>query len=165
MLGFNGIGSSWHADVGVAGMAPDDPAVVAAAIAAADQVADIVVVTIHWGVELASGPTSTDAALGRAMIEAGADAVLGHHPHVVQPMTTHLGRPIFWSLGNFVWHNRISRSAVAEIVIDPDGTVTGGCFRRRSLLAVNPFSVESPPVRAQIFRSRPTQYGARKESR
>lgn len=125
VLGFNGIGSSWHADVGVAGMAPDDPAVVAAAIAAADQVADIVIVTIHWGVELASGPTSADAALGRAMIDAGADAVLGHHPHVVQPMTTHLGRPIFWSLGNFVWHNRISRSGVAEIVIDPDGTVTG----------------------------------------
>ncbi|NDH87683.1 MAG: hypothetical protein EBY61_03420 [Actinobacteria bacterium] len=106
-------------------MASDDPAVVTAAIAAADEIADIVIVTIHWGIELAPGPTSADAALGRAMIEAGADAVLGHHPHVVQPMSTYLDRPIFWSLGNFVWHNRISRSAVAEIVVDPDGTVTG----------------------------------------
>ena len=125
VLGFNGVGSYWNADVGIAGIAPDDPAIVTAAIAAADEVADIVIVTVHWGIELAPGPTAADAALGHAMIEAGADAVIGHHPHVLQPMTTHLGKPIFWSMGNFVWHNRVSRTAVAEIVVHPDGTVDG----------------------------------------
>ena len=62
------------------------------------------------------------------MIEAGADAIFGHHSHRLQPMYTYQGRPIFYGLGNFVWP-RLSiegaTTAVAQVVVRPDGTIEG----------------------------------------
>jgi poly-gamma-glutamate synthesis protein (capsule biosynthesis protein) len=62
------------------------------------------------------------------MIDAGADAIFGSHPHVLQPVRTYRGRPIFYSLGDLVWPRvspTTSASAVAEIVVSPDGAVEG----------------------------------------
>jgi poly-gamma-glutamate synthesis protein (capsule biosynthesis protein) len=62
------------------------------------------------------------------MIDAGADAIFGHHSHRLQPMGRYKGRPIFWSLGNFVWPNfsvEGSTTAVAEVTVKPNGKVTG----------------------------------------
>ena len=60
------------------------------------------------------------------MIDAGADVIFGSHPHVLQPIETYRGHPIFYSLGNLVWP-RISEEAsatvVAEVVVAPDGTI------------------------------------------
>lgn len=98
------------------------------AIEAADRVADIVVVTIHWGVELDTRPRDYQVALGRRMIDAGADAIFGHHSHRLQPMDTYRGRPIFWGLGNFVWPNFStagSTTAVARVTVTPGGRVRG----------------------------------------
>ncbi len=74
-----------------------------AAIAAARAQADVVVVSVHWGYEyqLRADPAQRDAA--HAMLEAGADLVLGHHPHVVQRMEVSGGRFVAYSLGNFVF--------------------------------------------------------------
>lgn len=89
---------------------------------------DIVVVMIHWGVELEARPRRYQVQQAHRMIDAGADVIFGGHAHLLQPMETYRGRPIFYSLGNFVWP-RVSRqgaaSAVAEVTVDPDGTVTG----------------------------------------
>ena len=76
-----------------------------AAIASVD--ADFVVVSLHWGFEHSVDPLPDDPALARALIDAGADVVLGHHPHVLQPVEVHAapdGRTgvIAYSLGNFV---------------------------------------------------------------
>jgi len=131
VLGFNAIGIGWRADVNVAGMADGNIATMTAAVRAADEIADIVLVSIHWGVELARAPRASDIARGRALIDAGADAVFGHHPHVLQPLEVYNGRPIFWSLGNFVWHTGTRTTAVARVVIDPDGSVTGSLIPAR----------------------------------
>jgi len=72
-------------------------------VAAARRAADIVIVSCHWGVSSSSEPIEYQRTLGRAAVEAGADAVIGHHPHVLQPIEFHLGRPIFFSIGNFVF--------------------------------------------------------------
>ena len=74
---------------------------------AADRAIDAVIVTPHWGAEYIHRPLSGDRAFGRALIDAGAHAVLGSHPHVLQPWevhTTSTGRQglIVYSLGNFV---------------------------------------------------------------
>lgn len=74
---------------------------------AADRAIDAVIVTPHWGVEYLHRPLAADRAFGRALIDAGAHAVLGAHPHVVQPWevhTTATGRQglIAYSLGNFI---------------------------------------------------------------
>jgi poly-gamma-glutamate capsule biosynthesis protein CapA/YwtB (metallophosphatase superfamily) len=66
--------------------------------------ADIVVVSVHWG--LSTGERAVleyQEALGRLVIDAGADVVFGHHPHALQPLIVHNAKPIFLSLGNIVF--------------------------------------------------------------
>jgi len=97
-----------------------------AAVRAARRDADLVIVAIHWGVELDTEPRSDDVVLGRRLVEAGADVIFGGHAHRLQPLGTHRDRPIFYSLGNFVWKNlsvATSTTAVAEVRITPQGNV------------------------------------------
>jgi poly-gamma-glutamate capsule biosynthesis protein CapA/YwtB (metallophosphatase superfamily) len=64
---------------------------------------NLVIVSFHWGGEGSPRPTPVQYELGRAAIDAGADLVLGHHPHVLQGIERYRGRPIVYSLGNFVF--------------------------------------------------------------
>lgn len=64
---------------------------------------NIVIVSFHWGVEGINQPIDEQKILGKAAIDAGADLVLGHHPHVLQGIGSHKGRKIVYSLGNFVF--------------------------------------------------------------
>jgi poly-gamma-glutamate capsule biosynthesis protein CapA/YwtB (metallophosphatase superfamily) len=87
---------------------------------------DLVFVMIHWGVELEARPRPYQVSQAHRMIDAGADVIFGAHPHVLQPMETYRGRPIFYSLGNLVWpriSEEASATAVAEVTIAPDGTI------------------------------------------
>jgi poly-gamma-glutamate synthesis protein (capsule biosynthesis protein) len=98
------------------------------AIREAEANADLVLVTIHWGVELDTQPRDYQVQEARAMIGAGADVIFGHHSHRLQPMDTYEGRPIFYGLGNFVWPRfsvEGATTAVARVVVRPDGTITG----------------------------------------
>jgi poly-gamma-glutamate capsule biosynthesis protein CapA/YwtB (metallophosphatase superfamily) len=98
------------------------------AIRDARRQADLVIVTIHWGVELDTEPRPEQVELGHAFVDAGADVIFGHHAHRLQPMDHYLGRPIFWGLGNFVWPNfsaEGSNTAVARVVVTPGGRVRG----------------------------------------
>jgi len=73
-------------------------------IQAARDLADLVIVSIHWGLSAGDRPVvEYQVNLGRAVIDAGADAVFGHHPHVLQPLIVHQNKPIFLSLGNIVF--------------------------------------------------------------
>jgi len=65
--------------------------------------ADLVVVLPHWGVENDLVANQRQRRLAKSMIDAGADAVLGGHPHVVQDHEVYKGKPIVYSLGNFVF--------------------------------------------------------------
>lgn len=97
-------------------------------IRTAEAEADLVFVVIHWGIELDTQPRDYQVQEAHEMIEAGADAIFGHHSHRLQPMETYQGRPIFYGLGNFVWPRfsvEGSTTAVAEVVVHPDGTITG----------------------------------------
>jgi Bacterial capsule synthesis protein PGA_cap len=98
------------------------------AIRNADAVADLVIVVIHWGVELDTHPRGYQIREGHRMIDAGADAIFGHHSHRLQPMSMYHGRPIFWGLGNFVWpafSYEGSTTAVAEVTVGPKGHIHG----------------------------------------
>jgi poly-gamma-glutamate synthesis protein (capsule biosynthesis protein) len=64
---------------------------------------NLVFVSFHWGVEGSLTFASTQQKLGRAAIDAGADLVLGHHPHVLQGIENYRGKRIVYSLGNFVF--------------------------------------------------------------
>ncbi len=94
---------------------------------------DVVVVAIHWGVELDTRPRAYQVDEAHRLIEAGADVIFGGHSHRLQPMETYRGRPIFYSLGNFVWPHLSqegSTTGIAEVTITP-----GGRFRARLLPA------------------------------
>ncbi len=62
-----------------------------------------VIASLHWGTEGAATITPLQRQTARALIDAGAIAVWGHHPHVVGPVEIYKGRPIFASTGNFLW--------------------------------------------------------------
>jgi len=104
----------------------DDVDEMVEAVAAAAAIADIVIVTIHWGFELETVPRADDIERAEAMIEAGADIIFGHHQHRMNPLEMVDGAAVFWGMGNFVWP-RISTpsatTAVARVVVSPDGTI------------------------------------------
>jgi poly-gamma-glutamate capsule biosynthesis protein CapA/YwtB (metallophosphatase superfamily) len=66
---------------------------------------DLVIVQIHWGDEYADVPAYSQVQAGHAMIDAGADLVIGHHPHVLQGFELYNGGFIAYSLGNFLFEN------------------------------------------------------------
>ncbi|MBI2474585.1 MAG: CapA family protein [Candidatus Taylorbacteria bacterium] len=64
---------------------------------------DVIIVSIHWGEEYREQPTQSQRLVGIKLIDAGADAVIGHHPHVIEPLEIYKNSPIFYSLGNFIF--------------------------------------------------------------
>jgi len=76
----------------------------------------LVIVSFHWGVEGWSATHPDQQRLGRAAIDAGADLVLGHHPHVLQGIETYRGRHIVYSLGNFVFGANSTPSELDSII-------------------------------------------------
>jgi len=86
---------------------------------------DFLVVSVHWGYEYKHVPNDNlQINPGRAFIDAGADFIIGHHPHVVQSFEIYNGKPIFYSLGNFVFDQYWSKETQEElgigIVLDDD---------------------------------------------
>ena len=81
---------------------------------------DLVVLSLHWGLELMEKPSQAIRILAHSFIDAGADIILGHHPHVLQGIETYRAKPIFYSLGNFVFdidHEPCRRSIIGEVKI------------------------------------------------
>ncbi|KAH8895226.1 hypothetical protein GQ53DRAFT_855387 [Thozetella sp. PMI_491] len=103
------------------GMAPfvetatykQDEELLLAAIRDARTKASVVLVGIHWGVPYGwvaftqSEIATYQRPLAHAMVDAGASAIFGHHPHVVHGVEFHKGVPVFYSLGNFIFSNDI----------------------------------------------------------
>ncbi|MDP2270794.1 MAG: CapA family protein [Archangium sp.] len=107
---------------GVAGHFSDTAALkemLAADIRAAKLKADHVIPFFHWGRESKGQPEPYQIEVAHAAVEAGASAVLGSHPHVLQGMELYKGAPIVYSLGNFVfggnWDPKDKRTALVEL--------------------------------------------------
>ena len=64
---------------------------------------DFVFLNVHWGEEYSTVPTARQKDLAHKFIDAGVDLIVGHHPHVIQPMEIYKEKPIFYSLGNFIF--------------------------------------------------------------
>ncbi|UII30547.1 CapA family protein [Fulvivirga ulvae] len=65
----------------------------------------LVVVTLHWGAEYHQTPTSIQREDAKKLIHAGTDAIIGHHPHVIQSFEYIEGKPVFYSIGNLIFDN------------------------------------------------------------
>lgn len=100
---------------------------VLANVRAAAQDADVVIVTVHWGIERMTCPEGRQRDFAFELLHNGADAVIGHHPHVLQPVAFDNGRLVAYSLGNFVWHYRsgiTGDTGVLQIDFDGDEIVS-----------------------------------------
>jgi poly-gamma-glutamate capsule biosynthesis protein CapA/YwtB (metallophosphatase superfamily) len=97
---------------------------VTAAIAAARQQADYVIVSYHWGVEQSYTANTSQKRDARASIDAGADMVLSHHPHVMQGIEFYKGKLIAYSLGDFIFPYKTiegRKSIILRASLGPDG--------------------------------------------
>jgi poly-gamma-glutamate capsule biosynthesis protein CapA/YwtB (metallophosphatase superfamily) len=106
LLGYNGFPpKSFAAGEDVPGVAWLNENDVVADIRAAreNEHADVVIPFLHWGREGSPTPKQSQRELARRFIDAGANAVIGGHPHVTQTVDVYKGRPIVYSLGNFVF--------------------------------------------------------------
>jgi poly-gamma-glutamate synthesis protein (capsule biosynthesis protein) len=109
------------------GVAWLEPERVLADIRFARPLADLVVVCPHWGVEYATRPTPEQIKLGHSMIDAGADLIVGSHPHVVQPLEEYHRGWIAYSLGNFIFdqHDASTHRGAMLRVLVRDKQITG----------------------------------------
>ena len=92
------------------GSAMDPPEALEADIRGLREHADRIVVTFHWGVPYEREALHEDRAKAVFAIDCGADAVVGHHPHIVQPFEIYRECPIFYSVGNFAFGSGNSRA-------------------------------------------------------
>lgn len=95
-----------------------DPARLIAAIENAKDSCDYLTVFVHWGIERDEYPQDYQVAMAKQYIDAGADLVIGSHPHVLQGITYYKEKPICYSLGNFIFNQSIPQTAAVKVTID-----------------------------------------------
>ncbi len=99
---------------------------VPADVARAKELYDIVVVSYHWGAELDYAPNDNQVKLGRLTIDAGADLVLGHHSHRINPIEEYQGRYIVYSLANFSFAGNSKPSDMSTFIFQTKFGVRDG---------------------------------------
>lgn len=115
--------ADWAATAYNPGMlATYDPTRLLEKIKEAKAVNDYVVVYVHWGVEREEFPKDYQRTLGRQYIDAGADLVIGSHPHVLQGIEYYQGKPIVYSLGNFVFGSSIPKTMLLKVRLEGEQT-------------------------------------------
>jgi poly-gamma-glutamate synthesis protein (capsule biosynthesis protein) len=120
----------------------DIPSVeVARKLRLARRLADLVVVSVHWGEELLDWPSAAQRAAAAWLVANGASLVVGHHPHVVQPPECVAGRPVFFSLGNLLFDQRYSSSKEGLLA---DCRVESGALACRGLPTQTPLRSSFP---------------------
>lgn len=85
-----------------------------------------IVVVLHWGIEFQPYPSIRQRALTHRLSEAGVAAVVGHHPHILQPIDTIGKMPVYYSIGNFVFDQKNTKareSMIARLTFHSDGTL------------------------------------------
>ena len=87
---------------------------------------DFLAVYIHWGVEYDAYPQDYQTKIATDCFNAGADLILGAHTHCLQGISYISGKPVFYSLGNFVFGQNIDKTAAVKVQVSSDGTVSYG---------------------------------------
>ena len=126
--------------------------------------AELIVVSAHWGAEGSYRAAHTQIDMAHAAIDAGADIVYGHHPHVLQKIEEYNGGIIYYSLGNFVfgghhWPQDLDSAVLQqEIIRSPEGEISLG------ELTIIPVSCSTLPAQND-FQPTPYEEGSEKYDR
>ncbi|MWC28893.1 CapA family protein [Paenibacillus sp. MMS18-CY102] len=143
--------TNWKADKDHPGVAETyDSTRAVAAIKRAKEEANLVVIMVHWGVERAEKPVEHQTTLARQYIDAGADLVIGSHPHVLQGFEQYKGKWIAYSLGNFVFNETATPRTKDTGVLNAACTKSGECK-----LTIHPMvAKQSRPAPADAEKSK-----------
>lgn len=82
-----------------------------------DKKVDVLIVMVHWGVEYKSIPTTSQKEIAQSLISSGSDVIVGTHPHWVQTIEYIDGKPVFYSLGNFIFDQSWSEETKKGLAI------------------------------------------------
>ena len=91
------------------------------AVRKAKEQSDFCIVLVHWGSEGKTTPNEKQKILSKGAAEAGADLIIGGHPHVLQGIGSEGTVPVFYSLGNYLFHSGVQDTCLVEAVFRPDG--------------------------------------------
>lgn len=94
------------------------------AITEAEALYDHTIVFVHWGIERNETPEEYQRRLAKGYIDAGADLVIGCHPHVLQGFEFYNGVPIVYSLGNYLFGNRTGETLLLNAIFDDNGSLS-----------------------------------------
>jgi hypothetical protein len=140
-VGFSDIGpASFFAGPSSPGTSFAEVGAIDAAVRAARRSADVVVATFHWGVERDTAENARQRGFASAALQAGAAAVIGAHPHVLQPIRATRTTVVAYSLGNFVWSagsGVTSSTGILQLRLSKRG-VEGVRLRRARIVATRP---------------------------
>lgn len=133
-----------------------------AAIQKAEEEADIVVVMVHWGEDAMDTPEELQRDYARQYIDAGADLVIGSHPHVLQGFETYKGKWIAYSLGNFVYASYPSGVYAETGVLDAICSKDGDCqmkFNPMLVIQSQPTPLEGEAAQKMLDRLTAVSFG------
>jgi len=102
-IGFLSFTYAWPAKKNKPGCAPIDKKLISKLVHSVSDKTDVVIVSIHTGLEYVNIPSRENIALFRSIVDMGADLVLGHHPHTIQGIEKYKNGLIAYSLGNFIF--------------------------------------------------------------
>lgn len=126
----------------------------------AEKNADLVIVNVHWGIEYNKKPSKRQEKMAHAISEAGADVIVGHHPHVLSDIELYEKNEsdektvIFYSLGNFIFDQgwtRTKDSAIAQYHISQEGKKSIEVIPLR-IKESQPYVTRNPYYRNKIFK-------------
>lgn len=140
-----------------------------AAVKKARELANIVVVMVHWGNERADTPKDAQFNVGHTLIDAGADLIIGSHPHVLQGFEAYKGKWIAYSLGNFIFTTKSEYSKTQDTgVLIATCTGDGKCklkFDPMYAKASQPGPMEPEQAATLLARLNKVSYGASVDSK
>ncbi|MDD4901981.1 MAG: AmmeMemoRadiSam system protein B [Patescibacteria group bacterium] len=114
---------------------------------------DLVAVQIHWGTEYKHEAAANQTVLARKLIDAGADIIIGHHPHVVGGVELYKNKPIFYSLGNFVFDQYFSLDTQEELGVRIAVTTPKPLLGKEGGEGKN-FQIDLLPIKSEAGRLR-----------
>lgn len=152
------------------GILPLDRRMMIEDIKRAKNTADLVIVSLHWGIENQPNVHPAQVDLAHVLADAGADCIIGHHPHVAHGIEVYRGCPIVYSLGNFIFaqrnhpswiHNFICELIVADkklagLLVRPIASRGGALFQpallegAENVAALNRLQIQSLPFGTQM---------------
>ena len=131
-----------------------DPKMICDTIKEAKQQADFVIVYVHFGYEYTTIIEDAQRETAYKFIDAGADAIVGHHAHILQGIEEYKGKPIFYSLGNFLFNTRNQETALLELTFEDENTPVWRIIpcRQKDCRVVDKLDTEEGATTLQMLR-------------